>query len=510
MAVQRELLDLFPDNLSNGIFNISRIQDWDPRVSLNEWLELEPKAFVTYIPPGEARVFFISAPVKEAHFTRLLTSARSPATLLPDPVIGFDKVGARLLKDPSNARRKSSVRTIYMCNNNLFIVSKWFTFGLLRVEEGEQHVYTSNAPIKVFHMPSSAPLPGMRPPNLQQRAFCPRDFSYFTEYVMRPGTTYTVPPITRYLVVTVKKCYFTVGKLASDVLVEGSIPFNSHRTHEDPIYTIPLLSPRSPGPEDRLQRSAAKRTRRRSPERDLPGCSSWSSPREIHEPRPDTVTGTERDLPGCSSWSSPREIHEPRPDTVTGTERDLPGCSSWPSSIEMNEPRPDTVTGTTAEDGLYQELMQDLASCDILSDFLLETYSVPFATTPGGSSAAHPAITPQASSAITPQASAGITPQASPDPPRHLTDTSSRCIVAHLPAPRLWRRTQQPGTVAQAHAIVFQHRTYLWEDDDAPGMGPTLRAAMSSEAPVLALDLSHMDVPMDLSRPQRLEEEDAV
>ncbi|KAG8181320.1 hypothetical protein JTE90_017490 [Oedothorax gibbosus] len=460
MAVHRELLDLFPDNLSTDIFNISRMQDWDPRVSLNEWLELEPKAFVTYIPPGEARVFFISAPVKEAHFTRLLTSARSPATLLPDPLIGFDKVGARLLKDPSNARRKSSVRTIYMCNNNLFIVSKWFTFGLLRVEEGEQHVYTSNAPIKLFHMPSSAPLPGMRPPNLQRRAFCPRDFSYFTEYVMRPGTTYTVPPITRYLVVTVKKCYFTVGKMASDVLVEGSIPFNSHRTHEDPIYTIPLLSPHSPGPEDRLQRSAAKRTRRRSPE------------------------------------------------------RELPGCSSWPSSIEMNEPRPDTVTGTTAEDGHYQELMQDLASCDTLSDFLLETYSVPFATSPGGSNVAYVIhfattetieISPQASSGITPQASSAITPQASADPPRHLTDTSSRCIVAHLPAPRLWRRTQQPGTVAQAHAIVFPHRTYLWEDDDAPGMGPTLRAAMSCEAPVLALDLSHMDVPMDLSRPQRLE-----
>ncbi|KAG8190815.1 hypothetical protein JTE90_028315 [Oedothorax gibbosus] len=458
MAVRRGLLELFPDNLSNGIFEISRVQDWDLRVSLDEWLELEPKAFVTYIPPGDKRVFFISVPVKEAHFTRLLTSAHSPATLLPDPVIGFDKVGARLLKDPSNARRKSSVRTIYRCDHNLFIVSKWFTFGLLHVEEGEKHVYMSNASIKVFHMSSSASLPGMRPPNLQQRAFCPRDFSYFTEYVMRPSTTYTVPAMTRYLIVTVKKCYFTVGRLASDVLVEGSIPFDSHRTHEDPIYTIPVLSPRSPRPEDdRLQRSAAKRTRRRSPERNLPACSSWSSPRE------------------------------------------------------MNEPQPDTVTGTTAEE-LYQEWMQDLASCDILSSgFLLETYSVPFATTPGGSSAAYvipfdptETISPQASSVVLPprrRLASPDPPRHVTDPPRHVTDTSSRCIVTHLPAPRLWRRTQ-PGTVAQAHTIVFQHRTYLWEDDDAPGMGPTLRAAMSSEAPVLALDLSHMDVPMDLSQPQ--------
>ncbi|KAG8175928.1 hypothetical protein JTE90_015031 [Oedothorax gibbosus] len=340
MAVHQELIDLFPENLSNDLFRISRMQDWDPRVSLHEWLQLEPKAYVAYIPPGEARVFFISAPVKEAHFTRLLTSARSPATLLPDPLIGFDKVGARLLKDPSNARRKSSVKTIYMCDHNLFIVSKWFTFGLLRVEEGEQHVYTANAPIKLFHMPSSAPLPGKRPPNLQRRAFCPIPRN--TEYVMRPDTTYTVPPGTRYLVVTVKKCYFTVDKMASDVLLEGSIPFNSHRTHEDAIYTVPPLSPRSPGlvpPEDRLQRSAAKRTRRRSPE------------------------------------------------------RELPGCSSWPSPMEINEPRPDTVTGTTAEDRHYEELMQDLASCPSFSDFLLETsttaYSVPFATTPGGSSVAY-------------------------------------------------------------------------------------------------------------------------
>ncbi|KAG8173954.1 hypothetical protein JTE90_018804 [Oedothorax gibbosus] len=532
MAVRRVMHELFPDNLSNGVFEISRVQDWDPKVSLDEWLELEPKAFVTYIPPGDKRVFFISVPENEAHFTRLLTSAFFPDTLLPDPVIGFDKVSARLLKDPSNARRKSSVRTIYRCGQNLFIVCKWFTFGLLHVEEGEKHVYMSNASIKVFHMSSSASVPGMRPPNLQERAFCPRDFSYFTEYVMRPSTTYTVPAMTRYLIVTVKKCYFTVDRLASDVLVEGSIPFDSHRTDEDPINTIPVLSPRSPRPEDdRLQSSAAKRTRRRSPERDLPACSSWSSPREMNQPQ-------------------------------------------------------DTVTGATEEER-YQEWMQELTSCDFLSsDFPLET-CVPFATTPGGSSEAYvipfdptemispqassditpqassditpqassditpqassditpqassditpqassditpqasPGITPQASPGITPQASPGITPQASPDitpqayspitpqasadpprhvtdPPRHVTDTSSRCIVTHLPAPRLWRRTQ-PGTVAQAHITVFQHRTYLWEDDDAPGMGPTLRAAMSSEAPVLALDLSHMDVPMDFSRPQ--------
>ncbi|KAG8181308.1 hypothetical protein JTE90_017478 [Oedothorax gibbosus] len=130
MAVNN-FLDVFPQELSTRLFPFYTLRDYDPKVSLNEWLQLEPKAYVAYIPPqGHDRVFFISAPVKDAHLTRLLTSARSPATLLPDPLIGFDKVSARLLKDPSNARRKSSVKTIYMCDHNLFIVSKWFTFGL--------------------------------------------------------------------------------------------------------------------------------------------------------------------------------------------------------------------------------------------------------------------------------------------------------------------------------------------------------------------------------------------
>ncbi|KAG8181303.1 hypothetical protein JTE90_017473 [Oedothorax gibbosus] len=215
MAVNHRLIDLFPQNLSNRLFPISRMQDWDPRVTLHEWIQLNPEAYVTYIPPGDARVFFVSVAVKDTHLTRLITSARSHATVLPDRLISFEKVGARLLKDPNNARRKSSVKTIYRCDHNIFIVSKWFTFGLFHVEVGEQHVYTANAPILLFHMPSSAPLPGKTPPNLQRRAFWPRDFPYFTEYVMRPNTTYSVPPGTCYLIITLKKYYFTVDKVQS-------------------------------------------------------------------------------------------------------------------------------------------------------------------------------------------------------------------------------------------------------------------------------------------------------
>ncbi|KAG8174881.1 hypothetical protein JTE90_020611 [Oedothorax gibbosus] len=446
MAVHHQLIDLFPQNLSNGLFPISRMQDWDPRVSLHEWIQLNPEAFVTYIPPGDARVFFVSVAVKETHLTRLLTSARSTANVLPDRLISFEKVGARLLKDPNNARRKTSVKTIYRCDHNIFVVSKWFTFGLSVVATGEQHVYTANAPILLFNMPSSAPLPGKNPPNIQRRAFCPRDFPYFTEYVMRPDTSYSVPPGTRYLVVTLKKCYLTVYKVAADALIEGSIPFNSHRTHEDAIYTVPPLSPRSPGlvrPEDRLQRSAAKRTRRRSPERELPGCSSWPSPMEINEPRPDNVAGTTAEVPPPTVFPLPRPLEDPV------------------SRMCSLSPRRGRLTSPPGDDDIS-----------------------PLAT---------PDISPLATPDISPLATPGIT---------SLTDTSSRCIVAPLPAPRLWRRTQHHGTVAQAHATVFPHRTYLWEDDDAPGMGPTLRAAMSCEAPVnLALDLSHVDVPMDLSRP---------
>ncbi|KAG8160606.1 hypothetical protein JTE90_019694, partial [Oedothorax gibbosus] len=89
---------------------------------------------------------------------------------------------------------------------------------------------------------------------------------------------------------------------------------------------------------------------------------------------------------------------------------------SWPSPMEIDQPRPDTVAETprtTAEDRHIEEMLVDLASCASFPDFLLETNqdasttascvpfattsdssvvyiaSVPFATTPGGSSVAY-------------------------------------------------------------------------------------------------------------------------
>ncbi|KAG8174558.1 hypothetical protein JTE90_026881 [Oedothorax gibbosus] len=159
MAVNR-LIDLFPQNLSNRLFPIYTMQDWDPRISLHEWMQLNPEAYVAYIPPGDARVFFVSVAVKDTHLTRLLTSARSPATVLPDRLISFEKVGARLLKDPNNARRKSSVKTIYRCDHN--IQSADMNMGRRDACEKKRHlendsrvlymerVLFSSAPISVF------------------------------------------------------------------------------------------------------------------------------------------------------------------------------------------------------------------------------------------------------------------------------------------------------------------------------------------------------------------------
>ncbi|KAG8197910.1 hypothetical protein JTE90_020289 [Oedothorax gibbosus] len=144
-------------------------------------------------------------------------------------------------------------------------------------------------------------------------------------------------------------------------------------------------------------------------------------------------------------------------------------------------------------------------------------YSVPFATTPGGSSAAYvlpfattgsSAASATVSSDTTPVTSATFaTPVTSAIPVVTSATTGSTCAaVASLPAPRLWRRdwTRRQRTAAQAHAIVFEHRTYFWEDDDAPGMGSTLRADMNDDTTRVAPPLNLMCVepaPLDLSRP---------
>ncbi|KAG8179945.1 hypothetical protein JTE90_025268 [Oedothorax gibbosus] len=503
--------------------------DCNPKISLMEWLQLEPKAYVVYIPRGHTRVFFESAPVKEMHLTRLVMSARAPTTLLPDPLIGFEKVNTRLLKDPRNARRNSSVKTIYKCNHNLFIVSKWFTFGLFRVEEGEQHVYTSNASILLYHMSSVVPLPDRRPPTLQRRTFLPYDFPYYTEYVLRPDTTYTVPPGTRYLIITVKKCYFTVDKVASDAVLEGSVPFDSHRTHGQ-LYAVPPPSPMGPALvrlEERHHRRAAKRTRCRGPQREEPGCSSWPSPTsmEVEEPRSDTEAPHSPEtfvLP--DSWETPRAGSAEEAQTIAEimADFDLFNQETTTATFEniaqpnisddMSLSDPSLVTPTPFADQEPTITFENIAQPNISDDMSLSDpslviptpfatahasnvgttsavhvpfvttaggstgtayfYSVPFDTTPGGSSVAY--VLPVATSSAV---FSDTTPMTSP-----VVTRSTCAAVASLPAPRLWRRdwTRRQRTAAQAHAIVFQHRKYLWEHDDAPGMGSTLRAAMDN------------------------------
>ncbi|KAG8181307.1 hypothetical protein JTE90_017477 [Oedothorax gibbosus] len=363
---------------------------------------------------------------------------------------------------------------------------------------------------------------------------------------MRPDTTYTVPPGTRYLIITVKKCYFTVDKVASDVLLEGSVPFNSHRTHVD-VYAVPPPTPRGPAlvrPEERHHRRAAKRTRRRGPQREESGCSSWPSPTpmEVEEVRPDTAM----EAPGWmhpaqtmeppASWETPREGSTEEARHIEEMLTDLASCASFPdfNLLETNQDATFYISQPDISDGPSSLPDQSLvtptpfamtsttASCVPFAttsgdSSVIYVSSVPFDTTPGGSSVAYvlPFATTGSSAAFatvtsdtTPVVTSDTTPVVTSD-----TTSSSCTIGAPLPAPRLWRRTQRQRTAAQAHAIVFSHRTYLWEDDDAPGMGATLRAAMNNdtarEAPLNlhrglspgTLDLSPLDLPLDLSRP---------
>ncbi|KAG8190447.1 hypothetical protein JTE90_009284 [Oedothorax gibbosus] len=91
----------------------------------------------------------------------------------------FNRINTRLLRPPGNTTHNTDVRGLYKLDNNVFIVNKWFTFGLFTVEAGEKHIYRSNSAILLCLMPDVKTQVDRKTPTLNRRSFCPEDYTYF-------------------------------------------------------------------------------------------------------------------------------------------------------------------------------------------------------------------------------------------------------------------------------------------------------------------------------------------
>ncbi|GBN49651.1 hypothetical protein AVEN_160542-1 [Araneus ventricosus] len=84
--------------------------------------------------------------------------------------------------------------------DTLFVVKQYFTFGFWTVPPGVGHVFqTSAAPMLVFHFNEQRALDALKDiytpkPSNMRRRLVERDEYFNDRYVLKPRSTYVVPP----------------------------------------------------------------------------------------------------------------------------------------------------------------------------------------------------------------------------------------------------------------------------------------------------------------------------
>ncbi|KAG8172839.1 hypothetical protein JTE90_002920 [Oedothorax gibbosus] len=129
---------------------------------------------------------------------------------------------------------------LYRCNHNLFIVSKWFTFGLFRVEEGEQtrlHVERNHPAVPHVLV---GPVAGQETAYAAAAHVLASRFPLLHRVRDAAGHHIHRASGTRYLIITVKKCLFHGGQGGGGCCARGLPPL-----------------PFTPDPRGRVRRAAA-------------------------------------------------------------------------------------------------------------------------------------------------------------------------------------------------------------------------------------------------------------
>ena len=255
--------------MSESLCNLAYILSIDQTKRPEKWLSMKPKLFIPYLS-ADHRVFFYNktSHFKDEHFIRLIKDAKTLQST-PNSLVktDWDGIETRLKRPYNNTTTNSDVRTFYTLGDNVFLVTKSFTFGVFCVEQGEKHIYTTNSPLLIYSLiePNRTLNDASESPTLTRRTFKAQDWRYYESHVMRPGEMYYVPQNTHYFIVSLKKTLFVVHRVSANLEIDNCQIFTTHDTCIDP-FTVPPPTPRGPGsapalilPKDRLKLTKAKR-----------------------------------------------------------------------------------------------------------------------------------------------------------------------------------------------------------------------------------------------------------
>ncbi|GBM55730.1 hypothetical protein AVEN_10760-1, partial [Araneus ventricosus] len=278
-------MDAFPTETSQCLVAVPQQNGkWDAFESLMDQGRVQ--AFIPYLDLATSRIFHHPAQncsknsLYRDNFKRcVLESAKVP--FFEANRVNFRKVCKKLRSNPTQTKKNSDQRISFKMDN-LFVVKQYFTFGFWTVPPGVGHVFqTSAAPMLVFHFNEQRALEAMKDvytpkPCKMRRSLVERDEYLYDRYVLRPRSTYVVPPGINYLILTVQKTMFAVDVMDFESVRELT-DFRTHSSFKLDEYDLPPPSPKGPKmirPEDRVGQAPVKRQKtvheRFVPEEPLP------------------------------------------------------------------------------------------------------------------------------------------------------------------------------------------------------------------------------------------------
>ncbi|GBN88480.1 hypothetical protein AVEN_90142-1 [Araneus ventricosus] len=263
-------MDAFPTETSQCLVAVPQQNGkWDAFESLMDQGRVQ--AFIPYLDLATSRIFHHPAQnwsknsLYRDNFKRcVLESAKVP--FFEANRVNFRRVCKKLRSNPTQTKKNSDQRISFKMDN-LFVVKQYFTFGFWTVPPGVGHVFqTSAAPMLVFHFNEQRALEAMKDvytpkPCKMRRSLVERDEYLYDRYVLRPRSTYVVPPGINYLILTVQKTMFAVDVMDFESVRELT-DFRTHSSFKLDEYDLPPPSPKGPKmirPEDRVGQAPAKR-----------------------------------------------------------------------------------------------------------------------------------------------------------------------------------------------------------------------------------------------------------
>ncbi|GBO44868.1 hypothetical protein AVEN_161313-1 [Araneus ventricosus] len=266
-------MDAFPAETSQRLLAVPQQNGkWDAFESLMDQGRVQ--AFIPYLDLATKKIFhhpvqnWTSNSLYRDNFKRcVLESVKVP--FFEASRVNFRKVCKKLKSNPTQTKKTSDQRMCFKMDN-LFVVKQYFTFGLWTVPPGVGHVFqTSAAPMLVFHFNEQRALDALKDiyttkPSKMRRSLVERDEYFYDRYVLRPRSTYVVPPGINYLILTAQKTLFAEDVMNFETVREFT-DFMTHASYKLDEYDLPPPNPKGPKMirhEDRVGQAPAKRKKK--------------------------------------------------------------------------------------------------------------------------------------------------------------------------------------------------------------------------------------------------------